>query len=227
MVINRAPPYKQPLAVTNIITELQGTNLNTMQNLVYLLLLVSSLTCPAQAILPIGASLPKGDIKMKDISGTLVSMNEVKTANGLLVMFSCNTCPYVIRNQERTKEICRYAESKHIGVIILNSNDGGRQDGESFSDMEAYAKQQGYIWKYALDSRNEVADAFGASRTPECYLFNGAEKLVYHGAIDNSPADAGSVSRVHIKEALNEMTEGKDVSVRETRSVGCSIRRRS
>src|SRR5882724_4220269 len=143
--------------------------------------------------LPLGAEMPKADLKMKDIGGSLVSLKEAKTANGLLVMFTCNTCPYVVKNQSRTKEICQYAKDKKLGVILLNSNEGGRRSGDSYADMQAYAKAQGYQWYYALDSDNALADAFGASRTPECYLFDKDGKLVYHGAIDDSPADIGSV----------------------------------
>lgn len=180
----------------------------------------------AQETLQIGAPLPKGDIKMKDVSGNLVSLNDLKTANGLLVMFTCNTCPYVKANQGRTREICQYALDKNIGVILLNSNEGTRQDGDSYADMQAYAKEQQYKWSYAVDSRNELADAFGANRTPECFLFDGNGKLLYHGAIDNGPADPATVTRSHLKEALNEMLGGKQVSVKESRSVGCNIKRK-
>jgi hypothetical protein len=163
---------------------------------------------------------------MKDVSGTLVSLNQIKTANGLLVMFSCNTCPYVKRNESRTREILQYALDKNIGVIMLNSNEGNREAGDSYADMQQYAKDQNYAWKYVMDSHNELADAFGANRTPECFLFDGVGKLVYHGAIDNSPADSKNVTRVHLKEAINEMLSGKEVSVKESRSVGCTIARR-
>ena len=176
--------------------------------------------------LPLGAEIPKADVKMKDISGSLVSLREARTASGLLVMFSCNTCPYVIKNQGRTKAICAFASDKGLGVIVLNANEGGRRNGESLADMQAYAKQQSYNWYYALDSDNELADAFGATRTPGCFLFDKNGKLAYHGAIDDSPADITEVKRTHLKQAITEMTQGNDISVKESRSVGCSIRRK-
>jgi hypothetical protein len=175
--------------------------------------------------LPIGAALPKADLRLKDVSGKELSLQEAMQANGLLVMFSCNTCPYVIRNQSRTRDICRYAQSSKIGVVLLNSNEGDREGGNSFGEMQSYAKSQGYQWYYALDSKSVMADAFGASRTPECYLFDKSGKLVYHGAIDDSPGDAGQVRRPHLKEAIREIMQGREVSVKETRSVGCSINR--
>ena len=175
--------------------------------------------------LPIGSTLPKADVLVKDVSGKQVNLQQVKGANGLLVMFTCNTCPYVIRNQGRTKEVCAYAGDRKIGVILLNANEGDRSGGNSFEEMRAYAKAQGYSWYYALDGKSILADAFGASRTPECYLFDKSGKLIYHGAIDDSPGDADQVKRHHLQVAIDEMMAGKEVTLKETRSVGCSINR--
>lgn len=199
-----------------------------MKQLLFILWIgVVSLQSSAQEGLLIGADIPNGNIKMKDISGALTTLNEVKSSNGLLVMFSCNTCPYVIRNQSRTNEICLLALNNNIGVMLVNSNEENRSSGDSYQDMQAYAREQGYKWQYVVDSHNDMANAFGANRTPECFLFDGNGKLVYHGAIDNSPADITNVKRVHVQEAINEMLSGKDVTVKKSRSVGCTIRRRS
>ncbi|MBD0333804.1 MAG: thioredoxin family protein, partial [Chitinophagaceae bacterium] len=78
-----------------------------------------------------------------------------------------------------------------------------------------------------VDKNSELANAFGAKRTPECFLFDSNDKLVYHGAIDDNPSNAGAVTRTHLKEAINEMLAGKDVSVKTSRSVGCSIKRKA
>lgn len=176
--------------------------------------------------LAIGAALPKADVTLQDISGKEVTLKSVMKPKGLLVMFSCNTCPYVIKNQARTKEICTYAEQNGLGVIILNSNEAQRTSDDSFADMQAYAKAQGYNWSYAVDANSEVADAFGASRTPECYLFGKDGKLEYHGAIDDSPSDAAAVKSQLLKNAMDEINAGKEVSVKTSRSVGCAIKRK-
>ncbi|HUS00944.1 MAG TPA: thioredoxin family protein [Chitinophagaceae bacterium] len=180
----------------------------------------------ADGVLSIGSDLPKGDVKMKEISNEEISMNDAKRKNGLLVMFSCNTCPYVMKNQERTKAVCKFALKNNIGVILINSNEGDRDGGDSFEAMGRYAKDQKYEWYYVVDKNNEIADAFGAKRTPEIFLFDKNLKLVYHGAIDNNPADASNVTRQHTKEAITEMLAGKDVSVNESKSVGCGIKRK-
>jgi thioredoxin-related protein len=175
--------------------------------------------------LKIGSNMPKADVKMQDISGKEVAMQDAKKENGVLVMFSCNTCPYVLKNQERTLAISKYAAENKVGVIILNSNEALRADDDSYAAMQAYAKEQGYKCNYVVDKGNEIADAFGANRTPECFLFDKNLKLVYHGAIDNSAGDPAAVTRIHLQEAINEMIAGKEVTVKESRSVGCTIKR--
>lgn len=179
------------------------------------------------ADLPIGSQLPKADVKMKDISGKEITLKEAKGKNGLLVMFSCNTCPWVVKNEERTKEISKYALDNGVGVVLINSNEGQRDKDDSYEAMKAYAKKLGYTWYYVMDQNSEVADAFGANRTPETYLFNKEGKLVYHGAIDDNPDDAGAVSRKHLKEAIDETKGGKEVTVNTSRSKGCTIKRKA
>ena len=175
--------------------------------------------------LPIGADMPKPDVKMKDISGKEVSLKDAAGKNGLMVMFSCNTCPWVIKNQSRTNEISKYALDNKIGVILINSNEAQRGGDDSFEAMKTYAGNQGYGWYYTVDKNSELADAFGAKRTPEVYLFNKDGKLVYHGAIDDNPNDASGVKRKHLKEAIDETVKNKEVSVKTSRSQGCSIKR--
>ncbi len=175
--------------------------------------------------LPIGSSLPHKTRALQDVSGKTITLQDKMGRNGLLVMFSCNTCPVVIDNQQRTAEICRYASSRDIGVVLLNSNEGNRGSSESLEKMKAYAQAQGYAWPYAEDKNNVLADAFGATKTPECFLFDAQGKLIYHGAIDDNPQNESAVKRLHLKEAIDESVSGKDITVKVTRSVGCSIKR--
>lgn len=182
---------------------------------------------PAGDPLPIGSPIPQPAMALKEVKGKSTTLQDSRKANGLLVMFSCNSCPYVIKNQQRTVAICQFALQNNIGVVIVNSNEAFRDDEDSFTAMQTYAKEQGYNWNYVLDENSKLADAFGANRTPECFLFDKNDKLTYHGAIDNSPADASNVSRQHLQEAIKEMTAGKEVSVKESRSVGCTIKRKS
>lgn len=175
--------------------------------------------------LPIGSALPKAEVKMKDISGKEVSFKDATKKNGLLVMFTCNTCPIVHKYESRTVDICKKALNNNIGVILLNSNEGTRDDGDSYDDMKDYAKKLGYAWNYVLDKNSAMADVFGANRTPECFLFDKDGKLVYHGAIDDNSSGPDEVTRKHLSIAIDESVNGKDVSTKNTRSVGCNIKR--
>ncbi|MBV9986302.1 MAG: thioredoxin family protein [Chitinophagaceae bacterium] len=188
---------------------------------------IAATVCRAQNThsLPIGSAVPLATVKLKDISGKLVSVNDAMDRNGVLVMFSCNTCPYVMRNQARTRQLAAFAKAKHIGVILLNSNEGGRSDGDSYPEMQSYARQQNYDFYYAVDTDSQLANAYGASRTPEVYLFDAGGRLQYKGAIDDNPADAGNVKREHARQAIEELAAGKPVTVKESRSVGCGIKR--
>ncbi len=190
-------------------------------------LMAGSLAFTLSAELPIGSSMPMSGHKMLDISGKELSMKEATKSNGLLVMFSCNTCPYVVKNEQRTVAIGEFASKLNVGVMIINSNEDYRKTEDSYAAMKAYAAEQKYNWYYVVDENSQVADAFGAKKTPECYLFDNTLKLVYHGAIDDSPSDETAVKREHLKEAMLELTSGKPVSVTESKSVGCTIKRKA
>lgn len=186
---------------------------------------LATMAFTVKAVLPIGAEMPKATVKMKDVSGKEVSIKDVVKKNGVLVMFSCNTCPYVVKNENRTIGMGDYALKMDIGVILLNSNEGQRNGDDSFEDMKKYAAEKKYNWSYVVDKNSEIADAFGANRTPECFLFDKNLKLVYHGAIDDSPSDVSAVTRQHLRQAITELNAGKEISVKESKSVGCSIKR--
>ncbi len=176
--------------------------------------------------LPVGTEAPMVDLQMQDVSGKAISIKESMKENGVLVMFSCNTCPYVIKNEERIKAIATYAQQNNFGVIVFNSNEAKRDDDDSFDAMKVYAKNKGYNWYYAADAKSTLANAFGATRTPEIFLINAKSIIVYKGAIDDNPSEAENVKREHLKIAMQELTNGKSISVKESKSVGCSIKRK-
>jgi thioredoxin-related protein len=178
-------------------------------------------------VLPIGAEMPKANQQMKDISGKQVSMKNALKGNGVLVMFSCNTCPYVVKNEQRIITAGELAAKLNIGFIIINSNEAYRETEDSYEAMKAYAAEMKYNWYYVIDQNSEVADAFGANRTPECFLFDKNLTLAYHGAIDDNPSDETAVKRQHLREAMMELSSGKSIAVKESRSVGCTIKRKS
>jgi peroxiredoxin len=204
-----------------------------LRNGMKLSILILSLFCLQSAGIcqtdpfPVGSALPKFALKMKDVSGKLITLSDVKTNTGLLVIFGSNNCMYMLKNQQRLKDISNYSLKKNIGVAVLNANEGRRASEDAYQAMQQYAAAQEFKWPYLLDSNNEIADAFGASRTPECYLFNGRGVLVYHGAIDDNVVDDTRVKRRHLFEAINELLSNRDILIKDSRSIGCSIERKN
>lgn len=191
--------------------------------------LLASLTATAQqpAIqsIAIGSEMPKADQKMRSVDGKDISLDQAKSKKGLLVMFSCNTCPYVVKSQARTKEMMSYAMSQGLGMVIVNSNEAQRDNDDSYKDMKAYADKQGYKVPYVVDKGSELANAFGATRTPEVFLFDASGKLVYHGAMEDNPSNPSESKQMFLKAAIDNMLAGKPADPDNTRSIGCSIKR--
>ncbi|MDQ3046336.1 MAG: redoxin domain-containing protein [Bacteroidota bacterium] len=174
--------------------------------------------------LELGAAIPKSDVKMMDVSGKEISLADAKLENGLLVIFSCNTCPYVKLAENRIKDITSIALRFKIGIVIVNSNEAQRSADDSFEEMKKYATAQGYKANYVVDKNSQVADAFGATRTPQCFLFD-KNGLVYRGAIDDNIKDAADAKELYLREALFAVGTGKPVKTTSTKSVGCTIKR--
>jgi len=192
----------------------------------FLSLTIISLSVNAQmSAISIGTEIPMKDNAMKDISGKSVSIKDAIKDNGVLVIFMCNTCPYVIKNQDRISNLADITTKLNIGMIAINSNEALRAQEDSYDAMKDYAEEIRLNCFYVMDPESKLADAFGAKRTPECFLCDKNMKLVYHGAIDDNPNDAGAVKRSHLAEAMNELFKGKEVSMKETQSIGCSIKR--
>lgn len=208
-----------------------GYQFNPMKKLILLPLLAIVITSLSSFIyfnmgaeLALNAALPMADHKMKDVSGKTVSMGESKTNKGLLVIFSCNTCPYVKLSEKRIKEYSDYCLSNGIGCIIINSNEAQRTEEDSFDEMVKYYNYQSLKCAYVVDEKSQVADAFGATRTPQCFLFN-AKGLVYKGAIDDNVKDAAAVKAPYLKDALASVAKGETPKTQETKSIGCTIKR--
>jgi hypothetical protein len=189
--------------------------------------LVAFTSVSAQDIeqLPLGSTLPLGDVSMEDISGRNLTLNGVKGDNGLLVIFSCNTCPWVIKWEDRYPVVQEIAAANDIGMILLNPNEDYRDKGDGMDDMILHAEKAGYDLPYVLDKNHRVADAFGASRTPHVYLFDSEDKLVYVGAIEDNANSAADVEEFYIKDAIEQLSAGQPITTASTKSIGCTIKR--
>jgi peroxiredoxin len=184
---------------------------------------ISSFVSSAEE-LPLNAGLPMPDYKMKDVSGKMISLSDAKTKKGLLVIFSCNTCPYVKLSESRIREYTKYCLENKIGCILVNSNEAQRSEEDSFEEMKKYYEAQQLKCAYVVDEKSQLADAFGATRTPQCFLFD-ANGLVYKGAIDDNVKDPEAVKTYYLKDALAALHSGQKPGLQQTKSIGCTIKR--
>ncbi len=187
--------------------------------------LIFGFTAMAQNQLAIGDELPMMDHQVEDVSGKVLTLSEVAGDNGLLVIFTCNTCPWVSKWEDRYNPVARKALSAGIGMITLNPNENIRNRGESMDDMKARAKKMAYEFYYAMDKDHMLADAFGATRTPDVFLFDADMKLVYKGAIDDNANSADDVEEDYLNDAIDALVAGSTILKPETRALGCTIKR--
>ena len=182
------------------------------------------LTYISAAELEIGSGMPGMNYKLKDISGNTTTLADVKGNKGTLVIFSCNTCPWVIRWEDRYVSIADKYTPKGIGVIAVNSN-AGRFDGDdSLEEMVKHAKKNDYNFPYAQDPRSQLASKFGATKTPHIYLFDNNDVLVYRGAIDDNARDARSVDEPYLANAIDQLIAGKPIEKPISKAIGCGIK---
>lgn len=188
---------------------------------------------PVQAQdLSIGDTAPMVDAPLINIDGSNLTMNRLKKDNGLLVIFSCNTCPFVVGNGNKTEGwegryngLADMAEGKNIGMVLVNSNEAKRTGDDSLAEMKNHARNAGYTVPYVVDRGSKLANNFGARTTPHVYLFDADMTLVYCGLIDDNVNSSAEVNEHYLEEAIDRLAAGKKIKTAETKAVGCSIKR--
>jgi len=167
------------------------------------------------------------DFKLKNVDGETVSLSDFKQAKGFIVIFTCNSCPYSIANEDRIIALDNEFKGKGFPVIAINPNNPAVVPEESFEFMQIKAKNKGFTFPYLYDASRSVSTAFGAAKTPHVYLLQKEERgniVRYIGAIDDSSRNATEVKVRFLANAIYELLSGKEISVKETRALGCSIK---
>jgi peroxiredoxin len=158
------------------------------------------------------------------VGGAEVSLEALSARPAVAVVFSCNHCPYVLAWEDRLNDIAREYEPRGLAVVAVNANDDAKYPADSFPNMERHAAEKGFVFPYARDESQEVARAYGATRTPEVFLLDETQRVVYHGAIDDSTDPAG-VRATYLRDALEALLNGADAApVADTPPVGCTIK---
>ena len=200
-----------------------------MKSLVFLFVLFFSFSVYAGnkvGKLEIGDKAVLTDVKMTDVTGKSLSLSDVKDENGLLVLFSCNTCPFVKKWEGRYNDIKAWADKNDVGMIVLNSNYQKRSGDDSMEAMQQKADDHDYAFYYVVDEDSKIANAFGGQTTPHAFLFDGDFNLAYKGLIDDNYDSADDVSKAYLKDAISSLASGEEVAVTETKPIGCSIKRK-
>lgn len=174
-------------------------------------------------MLPLGTSAP--DFSLPDTNGNTVSLSEFKQAPALVVVFMCNHCPYVKHVREGLAAFGRYCREKGVAMVGINSNDVANYPEDSPKMMKTEVKDTGYTFPYLYDETQAVAQAYRAACTPDFYVFDGWQKLVYRGQFDDSrPGNGIPVSGNDLRAAVEAVLHGKAVPSDQKASIGCNIK---
>ena len=172
--------------------------------------------------IPLGTTMP--DFILKDPLGKGYKAAELYGERGLLVVFTCNHCPYALAVWPRVVRLAKYGKGMRVNTVAINPNINPDFPDDAPDKMIVKIKELGLDFPYLVDEAQKVADAFRAQCTPDIYLFNKDKKLVYHGRIDDNWKDESAVTREELKEAMNNMAAGRPVDPKQNPSMGCSIK---
>jgi len=171
--------------------------------------------------LGLGSSAP--DFDLLGVDGRRYSLQSFKAKPVLVVIFSCNHCPYVKDYESRMVAIQRDYQGRGVQLIAINSNDDKAYPEDSFPEMVKRAMDKGFNFPYLRDDTQRVVEAYGGVCTPHVFAFDGNRKLRYRGRIDDS-RDPSKVASSDLRNAVDDLLKGADVRVPDTRPFGCSIK---
>jgi peroxiredoxin len=167
------------------------------------------------------------DFSLKNVDGNMVTLQGSTTTKGYIIVFTCNHCPFSQAYEQRIMDLDVKYRPLGYPVIAINPNDPAIVPDDSFDNMVALAQQKGYTFPYLLDETQEVAKAFGATKTPHVFIVNKKKNkfiLEYIGAIDNNTDDASKADKKYAEDAVNALLAGKSPEVKETKAIGCGVK---
>ncbi len=167
------------------------------------------------------------DFKLKNIDDTYVSLSDYKDAKGFIVVFTCNHCPFSVAYEDRIIALDKEFKSKGYPVIAINPNNPAKYPSDNFENMKIRAKEKGFTFPYLVDEGQHIFPQYGATKTPHVYILEKSASdfiVKYIGTLDNNYQDAAKADKHYVKDAVNALLDGKDISVEETKAIGCSIK---
>lgn len=165
------------------------------------------------------------DFSLKNVDGKMISLADYTKAKGFIIIFTCNTCPFSVANEDRINALYQKYEDKGFSVIAINPNDPSVVPEDSFKKMQIRAAEKKFKFPYVLDEGQKVYPKFGATKTPHVFIVTKNDmKVQYIGAIDNSSKNPDAVTEKYVENAVDALLAGKEIAKTETRAIGCSIK---
>jgi peroxiredoxin len=178
---------------------------------------------PSTRILPIASHAP--EFELPDAASQIHTLDDVRGPRGLLVMFVCNHCPFVVHLAAAISTFAKELEGQEIGVVAINSNDFVRYPADAPDKMAEFSAQYDWQFPYLVDAEQTVAHAYAAACTPDFYLFDGELKLTYCGQYDSSrPRNNEPITEADVREAVRRMLVGEPPLETQRPSTGCGIK---
>ena len=175
-------------------------------------------------MIPLGSDAPGFNLP-DTVSGSNLSLDELKSETATVIMFICNHCPYVKHIQSGLVELAGDYLPKGVSFIAINSNDVANYPEDSPDNMKTVAKSLGYPFPYLFDETQEIAKAYDAACTPDFFIYDKELKLVYRGQMDDSrPGNGIPVTGSDIRKALDELIAGNKIPEKQVPSIGCNIK---
>ncbi|MBI2581003.1 thioredoxin family protein [Candidatus Woesearchaeota archaeon] len=171
--------------------------------------------------LPIGSPLISFDLKGTD--GRNYMPKYYLNRDFLVVVFTCNHCPYAQAYDDRIIAIAKEF-SRNAAFFAINSNDSAKYPQDSFENMKTRAKEKGFPYPYLHDESQGVARAYGALVTPHCFVFDRSGRLAYQGGVDDNWENESAATKHYLRDALSGLTAGRSVSRKTAPVIGCSIK---
>ena len=169
----------------------------------------------------LGTEAPR--FELPGVDGRDHSLDDYADAHLLVLIQSCNHCPYVQAWEGRMIDLQREFDDRGVRIVALNSNDAGSHPEDSFEEMRARAEREEFNFDYLYDEPQAIARGLGAERTPEVFVFDRERRLRYHGAIDDS-RDENAVSQRYLRDAIETLLAGHEPDLTETPPVGCTVK---
>lgn len=174
-------------------------------------------------MLPLGTPAP--DFALPDVDGKTVKLSDFKGSAGLLVVFMCNHCPFVIHLADALAAFGKEYQEKGLAVVGISANDADAYPADSHDKMALEAEARGYTFPYLYDESQDVAKAYRAACTPDFFLFDADHKLVYRGQFDSSRPDSGvKPTGEDLRAACDAVLAGNKPSEKQLPSIGCNIK---